>query len=68
LRDLVGVLGGQLTTLKVETVLSTFVPLSVIGRHCPNLSELQGSVHSMEFQTLRLTNIKLYFFGMKTIL
>jgi hypothetical protein len=36
------VLGHKLTTLKLETVLSAFVPLSVIGRQCQNLSELQG--------------------------
>ena len=42
LKDLIQVLGVKLTTLKIETVHSTFVPLSVIGRHCINLNELQG--------------------------
>lgn len=40
LKDLVVVWGRQLTTLKVETVL-TVIPLEVIAKHCWNLAELQ---------------------------
>ncbi len=38
--NLIQTFGDRLTTLKIETVLTT-VPLQVIGRHCPNLVELQ---------------------------
>ncbi len=43
LRDLVRVVGHQLTALKIETVLSEdcSVPLGVVGNACPNLAELQ---------------------------
>ncbi len=40
LRDLVGAVGAQLTTLKLETVLAP-IPLRLVGDHCPNLAELQ---------------------------
>ena len=40
LSDLVQSIGSQLTTLKVETVL-TVIPLQIIGRNCPGLVELQ---------------------------
>ena len=40
LTDLVHSVGGQLTTLKIETVLAD-IPLQVIGRNCVNLTELQ---------------------------
>ena len=46
--DLIGVVGPKLTTLKLETVLSTFVPLNVVGTLCPNLSELQGTTEAHE--------------------
>ena len=41
LRDLVRVVGPQLTTLKIETVASD-IPLGVVGVACPNLAELQA--------------------------
>lgn len=40
LTDLIDVIGHQLTTLKIETVL-TDIPLQIIGNHCRNLIELQ---------------------------
>ncbi len=40
LKNLITTFGDRLTTLKIETVLTT-VPLQVVGEHCPNLVELQ---------------------------